>query len=73
MLIPQENQVLCSQHHYILSHHNKNAHLFLIKLIKTLFSVFRNYLENTTGDKILIIQSDFDEGSQRLNVIASAK
>ncbi|KAF4115423.1 E3 ubiquitin-protein ligase rnf213-alpha isoform X2 [Onychostoma macrolepis] len=33
----------------------------------------KNYLENTTGDKILVIQSDFDEGSQRLNVIASAK
>ncbi|XP_016095221.1 E3 ubiquitin-protein ligase rnf213-alpha-like isoform X1 [Sinocyclocheilus grahami] len=33
----------------------------------------KNYLENTTGDKILIIQSDFDEGSPRLNVIASAK
>ncbi|RXN29563.1 E3 ubiquitin-protein ligase RNF213-alpha-like protein [Labeo rohita] len=33
----------------------------------------KNYLENTTGDKILVIQTDFDEGSQRLNVIASAK
>ncbi|XP_073689267.1 E3 ubiquitin-protein ligase rnf213-alpha [Garra rufa] len=33
----------------------------------------KNYLENTTGDKILLIQTDFDEGSQRLNVIASAK
>ncbi|XP_048046866.1 E3 ubiquitin-protein ligase rnf213-alpha isoform X2 [Megalobrama amblycephala] len=33
----------------------------------------KNYLENTTGDKILIIQTDFDEGSPNLNVIASAK
>ncbi|XP_067280905.1 E3 ubiquitin-protein ligase rnf213-alpha isoform X2 [Pseudorasbora parva] len=33
----------------------------------------KNYLENTTGDKILIIQTDFDEGSPSLNVIASAK
>ncbi|KAL1265130.1 hypothetical protein QQF64_003157, partial [Cirrhinus molitorella] len=33
----------------------------------------KNYLENTTGNKILIIQTDFDEGSQRLNAIASAK
>ncbi|KAL1277475.1 hypothetical protein QQF64_024148 [Cirrhinus molitorella] len=33
----------------------------------------KNYLENTTGNKILIIQTDFDEGSQKLNVIASAK
>ncbi|XP_043106269.1 E3 ubiquitin-protein ligase rnf213-alpha-like isoform X2 [Puntigrus tetrazona] len=37
------------------------------------FKKIKNYLENTTGDKILIIQSDFDEGSQRFNVIASAK
>ncbi|XP_056587886.1 E3 ubiquitin-protein ligase rnf213-alpha-like [Triplophysa dalaica] len=33
----------------------------------------KNYLESTTGDKILLIQSDFDEGSQSANVIASAK
>lgn len=33
----------------------------------------KNYLENTTGDKILLIQTDFDEGFQKLNVIASAK
>ncbi|XP_016116503.1 E3 ubiquitin-protein ligase rnf213-alpha-like, partial [Sinocyclocheilus grahami] len=33
----------------------------------------RNYLENTTGDKILIIQTNFDESSQSLNFIASAK
>ncbi|XP_026134867.1 E3 ubiquitin-protein ligase rnf213-alpha-like isoform X3 [Carassius auratus] len=33
----------------------------------------KNYLENTTGDKILIIQTDYDEGSPSLNVIASAK
>ncbi|XP_042587954.1 E3 ubiquitin-protein ligase rnf213-alpha-like isoform X2 [Cyprinus carpio] len=32
----------------------------------------RNYLENTTGDKILIIQTNFDESSQSLNFIASA-
>ncbi|XP_067222276.1 E3 ubiquitin-protein ligase rnf213-alpha-like [Chanodichthys erythropterus] len=33
----------------------------------------KNYLENTTGDKILIIQTNFDEGSQSLNIIGSAK
>ncbi|TRY85502.1 hypothetical protein DNTS_016006 [Danionella cerebrum] len=33
----------------------------------------RTYLENSLGDKILIIQTDFEEGSQQLNVIASAK
>ncbi|KAF4115229.1 hypothetical protein G5714_002718 [Onychostoma macrolepis] len=33
----------------------------------------RNYLENTTGDKILIIQTNFDESTQSVNLIASAK
>uniref|UniRef100_A0A672LGP9 RING-type E3 ubiquitin transferase n=1 Tax=Sinocyclocheilus grahami TaxID=75366 RepID=A0A672LGP9_SINGR len=33
----------------------------------------RNYLENTTGDKILIIQTNFNESTQSLNFIASAK
>ncbi|XP_026120794.1 E3 ubiquitin-protein ligase rnf213-alpha-like [Carassius auratus] len=33
----------------------------------------RNYSENTTGDKILIIQTNFDESTQSLNFIASAK
>ncbi|XP_059403390.1 E3 ubiquitin-protein ligase rnf213-alpha-like [Carassius carassius] len=33
----------------------------------------RNYLENNTGDKTLIIQTNFDESSQSLNLIGSAK
>ncbi|XP_043084874.1 E3 ubiquitin-protein ligase rnf213-alpha-like isoform X2 [Puntigrus tetrazona] len=33
----------------------------------------RIYLENTSGDKILIIQTNFDESSQSLHFIASAK
>ncbi|RXN17930.1 E3 ubiquitin-protein ligase RNF213-alpha-like protein [Labeo rohita] len=33
----------------------------------------KSFLENTTGDKILIIQTNFDESSQSVNFIASAK
>ncbi|XP_073713018.1 E3 ubiquitin-protein ligase rnf213-alpha-like [Misgurnus anguillicaudatus] len=43
----------------------ETEHSFLKKI--------RNFLESTTGDKTLIIQTDFDEGLQSLNVIASAK
>nr|XP_055046764.1 E3 ubiquitin-protein ligase rnf213-alpha-like isoform X2 [Misgurnus anguillicaudatus] len=43
----------------------ETEHSFLKKI--------RNFLEGTTGDKTLIIQTDFDEGLQSTNVIASAK
>uniref|UniRef100_A0AAR2M4L8 Ring finger protein 213 n=1 Tax=Pygocentrus nattereri TaxID=42514 RepID=A0AAR2M4L8_PYGNA len=33
----------------------------------------RNFIDSTTGDKILIIQTDFDEDLQSSNLIASAK
>ncbi|XP_050960325.1 E3 ubiquitin-protein ligase rnf213-alpha-like, partial [Labeo rohita] len=33
----------------------------------------KSFLENTTGDRILIIQTNFDESSQSVNFIASAK
>ncbi|XP_051570261.1 E3 ubiquitin-protein ligase rnf213-alpha isoform X1 [Myxocyprinus asiaticus] len=54
----------------------KNIELLSLQQFDTEHSFLkkiRNYLENTTGNKILIIQNDFDEGSQSLNVIASAK
>uniref|UniRef100_A0A8C0H5B1 RING-type E3 ubiquitin transferase n=1 Tax=Chelonoidis abingdonii TaxID=106734 RepID=A0A8C0H5B1_CHEAB len=33
----------------------------------------RNFLDSTSGNKILIIQTDFDDGSQSAQLIASAK
>ncbi|KTG00736.1 hypothetical protein cypCar_00028018 [Cyprinus carpio] len=54
----------------------QNIELLSLQQFDTEYSFLKkikNYLENTTGDKILIIQTDFDEGFQRLNVIASAK
>ncbi|CAB1317918.1 unnamed protein product [Coregonus sp. 'balchen'] len=38
-----------------------------------LLSLQQQFIDSTSADKVLIIQTDYDEGSQSMNILASAK
>uniref|UniRef100_A0AAZ3REY3 RING-type E3 ubiquitin transferase n=1 Tax=Oncorhynchus tshawytscha TaxID=74940 RepID=A0AAZ3REY3_ONCTS len=50
-----------------------NVELLSLQQFDTEHSFLKKIRENTSGNKILIIQSDFDEASHSANLIASAK
>ncbi|XP_030645560.1 E3 ubiquitin-protein ligase rnf213-alpha-like [Chanos chanos] len=53
-----------------------NVELISLEQFDTEYSFLkkiRNFLDHTSGDKILLVQTDFDEASQSSNLIASAK
>ena len=59
---------------YCIFHNQKQiVYKILVSDWYHFFFSFRNFLDSTTGDKILIIQTDFDENLQSSNLIASAK
>jgi len=60
-----------SQRQYELTVHGLLC--FALPLLFNPLSLLRDFLEATSGNKVLIIQADFEDGSQNAQLVASAK